>query len=222
MLIIDDNSPDGTAVIAEKLITTYIDRLHILKRPGKQGVASALLQAFSWGIDHGYTAMLAMDADFSHDPKYIPILLENLNENDVVLGSRLVKGGGIENRSFLRNIISLGASLFCGLLLTPQIKDWTGGYNLWSKNVLLKIDLNNIMTRGYSFQIEMKYKAFKAGFRITEVPIVFPDRQRDASKMPALYLIKALVDVWYIKFMHICSGFFRFRGDKNEKNNSKK
>jgi dolichol-phosphate mannosyltransferase len=203
MLVIDDNSPDGTASIVENLFANYIERLYIMKRPEKQGGASAFLQAFAWGIERGYDAMLAMDADFSHDPAYIPVLLEKANGYDVVLGSRLVKGGEIEDRTFTRNIISAGASLYCRTLLAPSIMDWTGGYNLWSKNALAKIDLKSIATRGYSFQIEMKYKALRAKCKITEVPIVFPDRKYGTSKMSPSYFIKALLDVWRIKFMHL-------------------
>ncbi|MDR0473881.1 MAG: glycosyltransferase family 2 protein [Treponema sp.] len=220
ILVIDDTSPDGTADIVERLMAAYRERwtsggsprLHILKRPGKQGGASAFLQGFAWGIDNGYDAMLATDADFSHDPKYIPMLLENAgkSENNVVVGSRLVAGGGIENRTFTRNLISRGASLYCRLILTPGIKDWTGGFNLWPKDALIKIDFKNIVTRGYSFQIELKYKAFMAGFKITEVPIVFPDRKYGVSKMPASYFAKALFDVWRIKYMCMKTGVKQF------------
>jgi putative flippase GtrA len=117
----------------------------------------------------------------------------------VIIGSRLVKGGMIENRSIARNIISRGASLYCRLLLGCPIKDWTGGYNLWSKTALQKIDVQSIFTRGYSFQIEMKYRAFRANCKIDEIPIIFPDRKRGVSKMPLSYFAKALVDVWRIK-----------------------
>jgi putative flippase GtrA len=154
-------------------------------------------------LKRGYGAMLAMDADFSHDPKYIPQILAKAEEYDVVIGSRLVKGGGIENRSPLRNIISSGASLYCRVLLSPGIKDWTGGYNLWSGNALEKIRLSSIFTRGYSFQIEMKHKAVRAGLKITEIPVIFPDRIKGESKMSPAYFIKALLDVWRIKFFAI-------------------
>ena len=200
ILVIDDNSPDGTAKIVEGLIPDYPGRLDLLSRPEKQGGASAFLQGFEWGLKRGYDAMLAMDADFSHDPKYIPEILANANQYDVVIGSRLVKGGGIENRSISRNIISLGASLYCRILLMSPIRDWTGGYNLWSKKALEKINIASVFTRGYSFQIEMKYKAFRAHCAITEIPVIFPDRKRGVSKMPASYFVKALIDVWRIKF----------------------
>jgi len=185
ILVVDDNSPDGTGGIVEKLSAEYPGRLHIFNRPGKQGGASAFLLGFARGIAYGYDHMLAMDADFSHDPRYIPLFLEKAKEYDVVLGSRLVKGGGIENRSFTRNIISCGASLYCRILLAMSIRDWTGGYNLWSREALSRINIQSIVTRGYSFQMEMKYKAFMAKCKITEVPIIFPERKYGASKIPA-------------------------------------
>ncbi|MDR1149474.1 MAG: glycosyltransferase family 2 protein [Spirochaetaceae bacterium] len=203
ILVIDDNSPDGTAGIVEKLIQKYNERLSIIKRPGKQGGASAFLQSFEYGLKHNYAAMLAMDADFSHDPKYIPQILSKAGEYDVVIGSRLVKGGGIEKRSLARNIISAGASLYCRAMLTPGIKDWTGGYNLWTRKALEKIDVTSIFTRAYSFQIEMKYKAFRAGCKICEIPVIFPDRTKGVSKMTSAYFITALLDVWRIKFFRI-------------------
>jgi len=210
ILVVDDNSPDGTAHAVEKITANYPGRLHILNRPEKQGGASAFLQGFAWGIERGYDAVLTMDADFSHDPKYISLLLEKASECDVVIGSRLVKGGGTENRTLVRNIISFGASLYCRLLLTASIKDWTGGYNLWSKKALETIDIKSIVTRGYSFQIEMKYKAFRRKCRITEVPIIFPDRKYGVSKMPSSYFLDALLDVWRIKFMRMSTGIEQF------------
>jgi dolichol-phosphate mannosyltransferase len=203
VLVIDDNSPDGTADIVERLIPRYNRRLGIIKRPGKQGGASAFLQSFEYGLSRGYSAVLAMDADFSHKPEYIPQILAKAGEYDVVIGSRLVKGGGIENRSFSRNIISAGASLYCRALLTPRVKDWTGGYNLWSKSALEKINIASVFTRAYSFQIEMKYKAFRAGCSIAEIPVIFPDRTKGASKMSPLYFLTALLDVWRIKFFRV-------------------
>jgi dolichol-phosphate mannosyltransferase len=206
ILVIDDNSPDGTAAIVEKIIEKNGERLHLIKRAGKMGGASAFLHAYEWGLAQGYDAMLAMDADFSHDPKYIPAIVEKTNGGaDVVIGSRLVKGGGIENRTWIRNFISRSASLYCRIFLCCPIKDWTGGYNLWTRNALEKIDIKNIVTRGYSFQIELKYKAFRQGCIIVEVPITFPDRKFGISKMPKSFLVKALTDVIRIKFICIQS-----------------
>jgi dolichol-phosphate mannosyltransferase len=214
VLVIDDNSPDGTAAIVEGLIARCGARLSLIKRPGKQGGATAFLTAFEWGLAKGFDAMLAMDADFSHDVKYIPGIIEKAAEADVVIGSRLVKGGAIENRSWTRNLLSRGASLYCRQILGCPLKDWTGGYNLWTKNALRKIGIAGIVTRGYSFQIELKYKAFLQKCRIVETPVVFPDRKAGLSKMPKSFLIKALLDVWRVKFMCVRSAalkeFFKF------------
>jgi putative flippase GtrA len=171
--------------------------------------------AYKWGLSNGYDAMLAMDADFSHDPKYIPaIIAQAVQGAEVVIGSRLVKGGAIENRCWTRNLLSHGASLYCRMILGCPIKDWTGGYNLWTRTALSKIGIEGIVTRGYSFQIELKYKAFLRKCRIIEIPVVFPDRKAGISKMPKNFLIKALYDVWRVKFMCVRSAalkeFFKF------------
>ena len=199
ILIIDDNSPDGTAGIVENLIRVYPGKLYLQCREGKQGGASAFLKGFSWGMENDYDIMLAMDADFSHDPKYIPQMLDAISGNDMVIGSRNVKGGGIENRSWIRNVITKCAALYCRTVLHCPINDFTGGYNMYRKEVFEKIDVNAIQCRGYSFQIEIKYKAFMAGLRLAEIPIIFPDRKYGKSKMSSGFLLNALFDVLKIK-----------------------
>jgi dolichol-phosphate mannosyltransferase len=199
ILIIDDNSPDGTAELVEKQREKYHDRIRLLRREQKQGGASAFLKGFSMGIALGYDLFLAMDADFSHDPKYIPVMVEKIQEADLVIGSRNVAGGGVENRTFIRNIITRGGSLYSRLVLGCPIQDFTGGYNMWRKSVLEAIDPETIISRGYSFQIEMKYRAFRGHFKITEIPIIFPDRKFGKSKMSKKYFFDALRDVWIIK-----------------------
>jgi dolichol-phosphate mannosyltransferase len=201
ILVIDDNSPDGTALVVKEIVENYKGRIHLIVRKKKMGGASAFLQGFSWGIEHGYDLLLAMDADFSHNPKYIPVMLEQIQNSDVVIGSRNVKGGGIENRTLIRNLITKGAALYCRILLGCPIRDFTGGYNLWSKTALEKIGVDTIKTRGYSFQIEMKYKAFKSKCRIVEIPIIFPDRKYGTSKMSKTIFFQALVDVWRINML---------------------
>jgi len=198
ILIVDDNSPDGTAAIVEE-IAGQNKSLHILKREKKMGGATAFLTGFSWGINNGFDILLAMDADFSHDPKYIPLMLKEIENADLVIGSRNVPGGMIENRSFVRNILTKGGALYCQFLLNCPIKDFTGGYNMWRKTTLEKIGLKDVVSRGYSFQIEMKYKTFKKGCNIVEIPIVFPDRKKGQSKMSGSFLLKALGDVWKIR-----------------------
>jgi dolichol-phosphate mannosyltransferase len=198
ILVVDDNSPDGTAVVVEKIACAN-PALHIMKRSGKLGGASAFLEGFSWGINNGFDILLAMDADFSHDPKYIPVMLKEIENADLVIGSRNVPGGGIENRSFFRNILTKCGALYCRVLLKCPVMDFTGGYNMWRKSTLERIGLQEVICRGYSFQIEMKYKTHKKGCRITEVPIIFPDRKKGQSKMSGSFLLKALGDVWKIR-----------------------
>jgi dolichol-phosphate mannosyltransferase len=198
ILVVDDNSPDGTAAAVEKIAAAQ-PALHILKRSGKLGGASAFLEGFSWGISNGFDILLAMDADFSHDPKYIPIMLKEIENADLVIGSRNVPGGGIENRSLFRDILTKCGALYCRVLLKCPIKDFTGGYNMWRKSTLEKIVLQEVVCRGYSFQIEMKYKSYKKDCRITEIPIIFPDRKKGQSKMSGSFLLKALGDVWKIR-----------------------
>jgi dolichol-phosphate mannosyltransferase len=198
ILVVDDNSPDGTAAAVEK-IAAVKPALHVLKRSGKLGGASAFLDGFSWGINNGFDILLAMDADFSHDPRYIPDMLKEIENSDLVIGSRNVPGGGIENRSLFRNILTKYGALYCRVLLGCPIKDFTGGYNMWRRGTLEKIGLKKVVCRGYSFQIEMKYKTYKKGCRIAEIPIIFPDRKKGQSKMSGHFLLKALGDVWKIR-----------------------
>jgi len=198
ILVVDDNSPDGTAETVDK-IAQKNSSLHILKRNGKQGVASAYLEGFSWGIKNGFDILLAMDADFSHDPKYIPQMLKEIETADLVIGSRNVSGGRIENRTLIRNILTKGGALYCQTILKCPIKDFTGGFNMWRKGTLEKIGLSDVVSGGYSFQIEMKYKAYRNRCRIVEIPIVFPDRKKGQSKMSGSFLLKALGDVWKIR-----------------------
>jgi len=198
ILVVDDNSPDGTGAAVEKIAESK-PALHIMKRSGKLGGATAFLDGFSWGINNGFDILLAMDADFSHDPKYIPVMLKEIENADLVIGSRNVPGGGIENRSLFRNILTKCGALYCRVLLKCPIMDFTGGYNMWRKGTLEKIVLQDVVCRGYSFQIEMKYKSHKKGCRITEIPIIFPDRKKGQSKMSGSFLLKALGDVWKIR-----------------------
>jgi dolichol-phosphate mannosyltransferase len=199
ILVIDDNSPDGTAEIVEGLVPAYTGCLHIMKRPEKQGLGRAYLAAFEWGYSRGYDAFLEMDADFSHDPKYIFQMIAELDKHDVVIGSRNIKGGAVEGWSVLRNLVSKGGSLYSRAVLNCPIYDLTGGFNLWQKAALEKIGLHNIISLGFSFQVEMKYKAYCAGCSIKEIPIVFPDRKRGISKMSRKVFLEALINVWKIK-----------------------
>jgi len=198
ILVVDDNSPDGTAAAVEK-IAGEKSALHILKRSGKQGLASAYIDGFKWGIPRGYDVFLEMDADFSHNPEYIPEMLEQIKTHDVVIGSRNIKGGGVEGWSALRNMISKGGSLYSRIILSCPIMDLTGGFNMWRKSALEKIGLDGIISKGYSFQVEMKFKAYHYGCSVKEIPILFPDRKRGNSKMSKKIFLEALVNIWKIK-----------------------
>ncbi|MDR2783274.1 MAG: glycosyltransferase family 2 protein [Treponema sp.] len=214
VLVIDDNSPDGTARIVEKARKNYPERLHLLNRLEKQGLAAAYLAAFHWGLSKGYDLFLEIDADFSHNPKYIPEMFREIQTHDVVTGSRNIQGGGVEGWSLPRNIISKAGSFYSRAVLGCPVKDLTGGFTMWTKTTLLKINLDNIISRGYAFQIEMKYRAWRSGCSIKEIPIVFPDRKRGESKMSKGIFIEALVNVWKIKRETGAGGamgqFFRF------------
>lgn len=197
ILIVDDNSPDGTAEIVHQMLDK---RIYILKRTKKQGLASAYIEGFKKGIDLGFNRFIQMDADFSHKPEYLPLMLENLKKYDFVIGSRNIKGGGVQNWSLFRNLISKAGSLYSKVILFCPINDLTGGFNGWRKEVLEGINLNNIISLGYSFQIELKYKAYKKGFKYIEFPIIFPDRKYGESKMSKDIFFEALKNVVKIRF----------------------
>ena len=198
LLVVDDNSADKTREIVEK----YVDdkNIFILKRAGKMGLASAYIDGFRFAIQKGFDCFIEMDADFSHNPKYLPIMFKELEENDVVIGSRNVKDGGVLGWSFLRNFISKGGSIYSQIVLNCPLKDLTGGFNGWKKEVLDAIGLENIISKGYCFQIEMKYRAFKKGFKIKEFPIIFEDRKFGKSKMSKAIFFEALLNVLKIRF----------------------
>jgi dolichol-phosphate mannosyltransferase len=184
ILIVDDNSPDGTGeLMATWAKTLYKDRLFLLQRPGKLGLGSAYIAGFKWALDRGYRLILEMDADFSHNPAYLPSLLHNAEHCHLVLGSRYIKGGGVTNWSLIRKLISRGGCLYSRLLLGLPFNDLTGGYKCFRREVLAQIDLDSIRSNGYSFQIEMTYRAFLQGFTIGEIPIVFEERCAGKSKM---------------------------------------
>jgi dolichol-phosphate mannosyltransferase len=198
ILVVDDNSPDGTAAAVEKVAESK-PALHILKRSGKLGLASAYIAGFKWGILKGYDILLEMDADFSHNPEYIPEMLEQVKTHDVVIGSRNIKGGGVEGWSVFRNMISKGGSLYSRIVLSCPIMDLTGGFNMWRKSALDKIGLDRIISKGYSFQVEMKFKAYHSGCSVKEIPILFPDRKHGISKMSKKIFLEAFINIWKIK-----------------------
>lgn len=198
ILIIDDASPDGTGDIADEL-AALDSRIHVLHRKGKEGLGPAYLAGFAWGLERDWDAIIEMDADFSHQPKYLSGMIQNLEKWDVVVGSRYVDGGGTENWGPVRKLISRGGGLYARSILGIPIKDLTAGFVAWRRHVLEGIDLSGVEASGYVFQIEMKYRAYQAGYSIHEMPITFPDREVGESKMTPSIAAEALTRVWRIR-----------------------
>jgi dolichol-phosphate mannosyltransferase len=201
VLIVDDNSPDGTGVIADRLARADDgQRIHVLHRAGKQGLGRAYLAGFEWALARDYDRILEMDADFSHDPGYLRPLLDASEHADVVIGSRYVGGGGTRNWSLRRRLLSRGGSLYARTILGMQIRDMTAGFVCYRADALRRLGLADVTSTGFVFQIELKYRAHLLGLRITELPIVFPDRVAGESKMHAGIAREALVQVWTLRF----------------------
>jgi dolichol-phosphate mannosyltransferase len=198
VLVIDDNSPDGTGRLADA-ISAREPRVKVLHRKGKEGLGKAYLAGFDRALRDGYELVLEMDADFSHDPKYLPGMLEASREADLVLGSRNIPGGGTVNWGFLRKIISRGGSLYARTILGIPVRDLTGGFKCFHRRVLESIDLPTVECSGYAFQIELTYRAIRKGFRVKEIPIVFVDRRVGQSKMSKRIVLEALRKVWSIR-----------------------
>lgn len=200
MLIVDDNSPDRTFEVVEALMqSTYPGRLFLLKRAGKMGLGTAYIAGFKWALAREYDYIFEMDADFSHDPKYLPEFLQAVKTHDLVLGSRYVPGGGVRNWGLLRKFISRGGSLYARTILGLSLRDLTGGFKCFRREVLEAIDLDSVKSNGYSFQIEMTYRASRKGFRICETPIIFEDRTAGKSKMSRKIFLEAVVMVWKLR-----------------------
>lgn len=198
ILVVDDNSPDGTANVVKDLQKQF-PQLHLLSRAGKQGLGKAYLAGFQWALDQKYEFIIEMDADFSHRPQDLSLLLNAGQQVDFVIGSRYVKGGSTVNWTLLRKLISRGGGFYSRMILGHPIRDWTGGFNGWKAEVLNAIDLPTIQSNGYSFQIELKYKASQKGFKWQEVPIVFEDRRVGQSKMNSKIVLEAFYRVWQIR-----------------------
>jgi dolichol-phosphate mannosyltransferase len=198
VLVIDDNSPDGTGRLADE-IAAREPRVKVLHRAGKEGLGRAYLAGFAWALARDYGLVLEMDCDFSHDPKYLPGMLAAAGEADLVLGSRYVEGGGTVNWGWLRKLISRGGSLYARLILGLSARDLTGGFKCFRREVLEAIDLATVQCTGYAFQIELTYRASRRGFRIEEVPITFVDRRVGHSKMSRRIVLEAIRKVWSIR-----------------------
>ncbi len=189
-LVVDDNSPDGTGELADRLAAAE-PRIDVLHRQEKEGLGPAYIAGFRHALAAGAGRIMEMDSDFSHDPADLPRLLAATDEADVAIGSRYVSGGGVENWSKLRQAISRGGSAYARTVLGLPIRDLTGGFKCFRREVLEEIDLEAIASRGYAFQVEMTYRAIELGFSVTEVPIVFRERRAGASKMSRSIVLEA-------------------------------
>jgi dolichol-phosphate mannosyltransferase len=197
ILIADDNSPDGTGDIADELAQAD-GQIHVLHRPGKQGLGAAYVAGFAHARERGYDAVVEMDADGSHAPEELPRLLDAAREADVVIGSRWVRGGKVVNWPFHRLLLSRGGSLYTRLALGLPLRDATAGYRVYRMPVLDKIEVDSVVSQGYCFQIDLGWRSHRSGFRIVEVPITFAERERGASKMSSSIVREAFwrVAVW--------------------------
>ena len=204
ILVVDDNSPDGTGDIAETLRADYDQKVHVLHRTEKNGLGPAYIAGFKHALSLGAEIIVQMDADFSHQPKYLLELLEKIKTHDLVLGSRFAKGGSVdENWSAYRKLLSWFANrVYTPTILGMPIYDATGGFKVWKRETLLGMDIDRIQSNGYVFQVEMNYVAYKLGYSLTEVPIHFPDRQIGTSKMDSSVALEAAARVWDLLFRY--------------------
>jgi dolichol-phosphate mannosyltransferase len=199
VLIVDDNSPDGTGKLADE-IHNEDPRVHVLHRAGKLGLGTAYIAGFKYAVAHNYEAAFEMDADFSHDPRYLPDFLKAIEHADLVIGSRYIHGGGTPNWSLLRRLISGSGNIFARFILGIPVQDCTAGFRCYRSQVLESIDLDTIQSQGYAFQVEMAYRVMQQGFKIVETPIVFMDRRIGKSKMSRKIVIEAFIYVLRTRF----------------------
>lgn len=198
ILVVDDNSPDGTGkLVNQKMQET--DRLHIIEREGKMGLGTAYLAGFKYALDRGYDYIMEMDADFSHNPEEIPNFLKYIEDYDLVLGSRYIKGVNVVNWPLKRLLLSYFANLYTRIITGMNIKDATGGFKCFRATALSQINFDEVKSNGYSFQIEMTYRLWKKGARVKEIPITFVDRMEGVSKMSKKIVYEAIFMVWKLK-----------------------
>lgn len=201
VLVVDDNSPDGTASLVED---NFSKNVFLLKREKKSGLGTAYREGFRYAIKNNYDLVFEMDADFSHDPKYLPKFVKKIEEgNDLVIGSRYINGVSVVNWPISRLILSYGANIYTRIITGLKVKDTTAGFMCYRVPALSNINLDKVRSNGYSFQIEMKYKMFKKGYKITEIPILFIDRRAGSSKMSRNVVFEAYLMVWKLKFKSI-------------------
>jgi dolichol-phosphate mannosyltransferase len=203
VLVVDDNSPDGTGAKADEIAESSSGRVFVLHRQTKDGLGQAYLAGFRWALERDFDLIMEMDADFSHDPKFLPDFLEAIKDADLVLGSRYISGVNVVNWPMSRLLLSYFANMYSRLVTGLNLKDGTGGFKCFRREVLQAIEFDRVKSNGYSFQIEMSFRAFKKGFKITEIPIVFVDRQEGASKMSKAIVREAIWMVWRLRLLSI-------------------
>ncbi len=192
VLVADDNSPDGTGELADEFAARD-ERVHVLHRPGKAGLGAAYLAGFAWGLERGYEVLVEMDADGSHRPEHLPAMLERIQAGaDVVLGARWVPGGAVVNWPVSRALLSRGGNLYTRLALGIPLRDATGGYRVFRSSALEKLDLGDVASQGYCFQVDLAWRALRAGLSVVEVPITFVEREQGTSKMSQEIVVEAL------------------------------
>lgn len=202
LLVVDDNSPDGTALKVKELQSTY-PNLHLEERPGKAGLGTAYLFGFKWALENNYDHIVQMDADLSHDPNDVPRLVSRLKDHDLVIGSRYVNGVSVVNWPIRRLILSYGANMYSRFITGMPINDGTGGFKAWRGTLLNDIELKKVRSQGYSFQIEMNFRSWRLGARIKEEPIIFVDRTIGESKMSKSIMYEAIWMVWRLRIWKI-------------------
>ena len=202
LLIVDDNSPDGTALKVKELQSIY-PNLHLEERPGKAGLGTAYLFGFKWALENNYDHIVQMDADLSHDPNDVPRLVSRLKDHDLVIGSRYVNGVSVVNWPIRRLILSYGANMYSRFITGMPINDGTGGFKAWRGTLLNDIELKKVRSQGYSFQIEMNFRSWRLGARIKEEPIIFVDRTIGESKMSKSIMYEAIWMVWRLRIWKI-------------------
>jgi dolichol-phosphate mannosyltransferase len=199
VLVVDDNSPDGTGALADRLAAEN-PRVHVVHREGKQGLGTAYRAGFRWALERDYAYVFEMDADLSHDPKHLPAFLEAIQDADLVLGSRYLHGrAAVVNWPMGRLLLSYFANIYARVVTGMRLYDATGGFKCFRRKVLETVDLKAVRSNGYSFQIEMSFRAWRAGFRIKEIPIVFVDRAAGRSKMSGAIVREAIFMVWRLR-----------------------
>jgi dolichol-phosphate mannosyltransferase len=206
VLVIDDNSPDGTGEEVKRYMKKD-QRVHLIEREGKLGLGTAYVTGFKYALEKDYQYIFEMDADFSHDPKYIPDFLKAIEEADLVIGSRYLTGINVINWPLQRLILSYGANCYTRLITGMPIKDATAGFKCFRREVLEAIPLDQVKSNGYSFQIEMNFKVWKRGFRIKEIPIIFIDRTVGSSKMNKKIMLEAALMVWKLKIKSLVGSY---------------